>query len=452
MIVALRGRLEVGDRCGARGRGPRAPASGRTAGTVGGAGAAERRAHRAGRGARAAERGTPGPDRGDPGPERRPLEARSAARGAARGGTTVGRGRRGARTQSAPRRRRSSATRPPWSSTSSAGDGLAVRAAAPARAAAAISPAVAGDASFAALVLRHNRPASLNDTALRPDLAVPRLEGGPPMRAALCAPVVIDERAAGVIGIYSQTPREWTDEEFRLAEWLARQCAVILGMLRLQANLARRAALLDSQPRCHRRPRGRRRHLLLEPGGRGHVRVSGGGGRGAADTGAPAPAVAHPEARDRRRTRARGPLERRARPPHPGGPRDRRRVPLAAPGRGGRDRRARVQRGRDDRARGRPAQERVPGDPLARAPKPARRHALRARTAVAQRRHRGTPAARRHRAPALAPRAAGRRPARRHHGSAATSSSCGASASTSPRSSSRQSMPWRRRSRAGSTR
>ena len=47
------------------------------------------------------------------------------------------------------------------------------------------------------------------------------------------------DRPFGVVGIYSRQKQEWTAEQFRLAEWLAAQCAHILETLRLQAELRR---------------------------------------------------------------------------------------------------------------------------------------------------------------------------------------------------------------------
>ena len=53
-------------------------------------------------------------------------------------------------------------------------------------------------------------------------------------------------RPFGVVGIYSRQKQEWTAEQFRLAEWLAAQCTHILETLRLQTQLARLAAIVES--------------------------------------------------------------------------------------------------------------------------------------------------------------------------------------------------------------
>ena len=53
-------------------------------------------------------------------------------------------------------------------------------------------------------------------------------------------------RPFGVVGIYSRQKQEWTAEQFRLAEWLAAQCAHILETLRLQEAITRLAAIVES--------------------------------------------------------------------------------------------------------------------------------------------------------------------------------------------------------------
>ena len=72
--------------------------------------------------------------------------------------------------------------------------------------------------------------------------------GQGPCQAVLCAPMQTDGRAFGAFGIYSSQKHEWTAEQFRLAEWLAGQCAHILEALRLQADLRKLAAMIDLSP------------------------------------------------------------------------------------------------------------------------------------------------------------------------------------------------------------
>ena len=54
--------------------------------------------------------------------------------------------------------------------------------------------------------------------------------------------------AFGAVTIYSGKPREWTAEQFRLAEWLAAQCAQILETLRMQQEVARVASFPTVNP------------------------------------------------------------------------------------------------------------------------------------------------------------------------------------------------------------
>ena len=61
-----------------------------------------------------------------------------------------------------------------------------------------------------------------------------------------------DGHAFGAVGIYSHQKHEWTAEQFRLAEWLADQCARILETLRMQERLrelyAEQQTIFNSSP------------------------------------------------------------------------------------------------------------------------------------------------------------------------------------------------------------
>jgi len=115
--------------------------------------------------------------------------------------------------------------------------GLQIRALAPARSIAAGSVLEAPVDDFVNLVLHQNRTASLNDVSLRPDLSLARLAGHTPFRAALCAPIQFGGTAFGAFAIYSAREHDWTDEEFRIAEWLAAQAGRVLQALRVQSDL-----------------------------------------------------------------------------------------------------------------------------------------------------------------------------------------------------------------------
>ncbi|MGD1000846.1 MAG: PAS domain S-box protein [Candidatus Brocadiia bacterium] len=92
-------------------------------------------------------------------------------------------------------------------------------------------------ASFTELVLQHDRTASLEDIALRPDLKMLPVAGHPPFGAVLASPLQLKDMPVGAVTIYSNTTQEWTTEQFHLIEWLAAQCSHALDALRLQAEV-----------------------------------------------------------------------------------------------------------------------------------------------------------------------------------------------------------------------
>ena len=102
--------------------------------------------------------------------------------------------------------------------------------------------------SFCGFVLQKGRTAGLNDVSVRPDLAVLSVDGQEPFRAVLATPLLVDGMPVGVVSAYARQPLDWTDEQFRLVEWLSGQCGRILGMLRMQDGLRRQAALIDLSP------------------------------------------------------------------------------------------------------------------------------------------------------------------------------------------------------------
>lgn len=102
--------------------------------------------------------------------------------------------------------------------------------------------------TFADLVIQQNRTAGLNDTSLRPDLKLLEIPGRQSLGAVLCSPLQQAGLAYGAIAVYSVQPQEWTDEQFRLIEWLAGQCAHILETLRFRNELQRQAALINLSP------------------------------------------------------------------------------------------------------------------------------------------------------------------------------------------------------------
>ena len=122
--------------------------------------------------------------------------------------------------------------------------------------------------SFAELVIQQNRTACAQRRVAPPrpvDLARSRPA---PFQAVLCAPMQRAGQAFGAVAIYSGQRQEWTAEQFRLAEWLAAQCAQILETLRMQQELAAGGLVPDAQSAAHRggRPRSGR-SALRQPGG-----------------------------------------------------------------------------------------------------------------------------------------------------------------------------------------
>jgi len=91
--------------------------------------------------------------------------------------------------------------------------------------------------SFAAIVMETGRTAYVDDLAARPDLIVPGREVVP-FRSLLAAPLRVHARTIGAIEIYSEHPRGWTAEQFRILEWVAAQCSLTLEVRRLHEELS----------------------------------------------------------------------------------------------------------------------------------------------------------------------------------------------------------------------
>ncbi|MEZ5287252.1 MAG: ATP-binding protein [Vicinamibacterales bacterium] len=91
--------------------------------------------------------------------------------------------------------------------------------------------------SFAALVIGQARTAALDDAALRPDLALPRIVGPERLQAALGAPIRAGDAVSGAFVVYGLRAHQWSEEQFQVAEWLADQCGRILQALRVQSEL-----------------------------------------------------------------------------------------------------------------------------------------------------------------------------------------------------------------------
>jgi signal transduction histidine kinase len=98
--------------------------------------------------------------------------------------------------------------------------------------------------SFAALVMREQRTAAIHDLAERLDLGVPEVNGTR-VRAILAAPLRWGDLARGAVELYSVTPRRWTAEDFRIIQWVATKCSLVLELRRLHEQLAEANADLE---------------------------------------------------------------------------------------------------------------------------------------------------------------------------------------------------------------
>jgi signal transduction histidine kinase/ActR/RegA family two-component response regulator len=105
---------------------------------------------------------------------------------------------------------------------------------------------ITGHASLAALVLSRNRAGALADTNARPDIEVPTLASGQPVRSLASAPLgqAVDEPAGGVLEVYSAEPGEWSEDDLRVLQWFAEQCGRMLTIAEMRAD---RETLLQAE-------------------------------------------------------------------------------------------------------------------------------------------------------------------------------------------------------------
>jgi signal transduction histidine kinase/ActR/RegA family two-component response regulator len=99
-------------------------------------------------------------------------------------------------------------------------------------------------ASLAQLVLSRDRVGALGDVADRPDLDLPVLAGGQPVRALASAPVTLEQESLGVLEVYAVEPGEWPEHELRMLQWFAMQCSRMLAISTMRAE---REALLEAE-------------------------------------------------------------------------------------------------------------------------------------------------------------------------------------------------------------
>jgi signal transduction histidine kinase len=89
--------------------------------------------------------------------------------------------------------------------------------------------------SFCAVLVSEERTASV-DLGKRPDFALPHMNGTQ-FRSLLGTPLRIKGQIVGAVKAYSDEPKEWTREHFRIIEWVASQCAMALEITRLRQEM-----------------------------------------------------------------------------------------------------------------------------------------------------------------------------------------------------------------------
>ncbi len=107
-------------------------------------------------------------------------------------------------------------------------------------------PPVAHAGSLAAVVQAHDRTAFIADLADRPDIVVPHPAApAAPFRSLLVTPLRTPGGYQGTVEVYSDRPRAWTRQQFRILEWAAVQCGLLIEVRRLHSELLRTNEGLD---------------------------------------------------------------------------------------------------------------------------------------------------------------------------------------------------------------
>lgn len=98
--------------------------------------------------------------------------------------------------------------------------------------------------SFAAVVMQHDRTAYVPDLRLRPDLKGAQTTERS-FRSVMATPLRLLGKPAGVVKVYSVHAHEWTKEQFKIIEWTAAQCSLLMDSRRLRIELQRVNTDLD---------------------------------------------------------------------------------------------------------------------------------------------------------------------------------------------------------------
>lgn len=91
--------------------------------------------------------------------------------------------------------------------------------------------------TLARMAVESGGPAHLRDRDLRPDLQSPQPSDGRVMRSVLAAPVRCGGKILGALEVYSVEPRDWTDQQASLLNWLAAQCGQAWETVRLRSAM-----------------------------------------------------------------------------------------------------------------------------------------------------------------------------------------------------------------------
>lgn len=103
--------------------------------------------------------------------------------------------------------------------------------------------------SLAEVVTREGRTAYVSDITTEPVFAAP-FEDDPQVRSLLATPLRIEGQVVGVLLAGSFRPTHWTEEQFRLVEWLAALCSHLVRGVRARAALAARSTELEAAQRA----------------------------------------------------------------------------------------------------------------------------------------------------------------------------------------------------------
>ena len=102
--------------------------------------------------------------------------------------------------------------------------------------------------SFAAVVMEHDRTAFVDDLLARPDLSLPQA-ADERFRSVLATPLRLNGEPLGVVKVYGFEARKWSKQQFRIIEWVATQCSLALGVMRLRKELTRSNERLEGEVR-----------------------------------------------------------------------------------------------------------------------------------------------------------------------------------------------------------